>query len=181
MSIRYDVVQSCCELCFVDRGCSRSGCCERMVLWWGGSGIRGLAWAWRCACVQGVENRRKGSAAALGQPDRSAMCGQWSECFRWMWYVCEDVSAGTWTRKGGCKRCCCVGADLLPRHKLVSGWWGSQWQGCCGVCRCLNCAGRTSCRCACLSTQDTLGGAGLPETPTARSTGFNVDVGYQDC
>ena len=69
---------------------------------------------------------------------------------------------------------------LLSWHKIVSGRWSSQWQGCNGVCR-----GPKSCgedyvqvcelvhvRC---TRQDR-----FSEAPTARPTGFVVNVGDQD-
>ena len=73
--IRYSATRICCKLCFMGRGCSRSGCHEMMAVWWRELWRRGLAWTWRYACVQEASNRGDGSAAALGWPDLSTVCG----------------------------------------------------------------------------------------------------------
>ncbi len=71
-------------------------------------------------------------------------------------------------------------AALLSWHNIVSGWWSSRHRGCNGVCR-----GSESCEmdyvqlCALVHTGCTRQNS-FSATPTARPTGFAVDVGDQD-
>ena len=71
-------------------------------------------------------------------------------------------------------------AASLSRHNIVSGWWGSRHQGYNGVCRSLESRGEDYVQlCALVHTGCTRQDR-FSVTPTARPTGFVVDVGGQD-
>ena len=71
-------------------------------------------------------------------------------------------------------------AALLSWHNIVPGWWSSRHQGCNGVCRGSESSGEDCAQlCALVHTGCTRQDR-FSVTPTARLTGFVVDVGDQD-
>ena len=66
---------------------------------------------------------------------------------------------------------------VLPWHKVGSGRWSSQWQGCSSVCRGSEACGEDHVQvCALVHTKCTRQDR-FSEAPTVRPTGFVVDVG----
>ena len=110
-------------------------------------------------CVQGASNCGDGSAAALGRFDRSTICGDCGapdRCNTCVGMQVQGLGRG-WAVVHG------AAAQRLPCFhgtSLCREWWGSQRQGCYGLCKALNHVGRTSCMCVRLSTQGALGGTG---------------------
>ena len=141
---------------------------------------RELAWAWRYACVQEV-NFGNGLVAVLATARSGHDLGDirsggniWST-----WYVCMNAGAGTWARMGDCMRCCWAGLLRCHGTTLCRGGGALGNSGATVHAEALNRAGRTVYSCVYLCTQGALGRTGSA-TPTARPTGFAVDVEGQD-
>ena len=146
----------------------------------GCTGIRGLAWAWRCACVQEAGNHGNGLQHWLWHWQAwTGCCMQRKQAMDYVICVyecgCKDL--------GEDGQLCTVllGRDaLLSWHRIVSGLWSSRQQGCNSVCRgSKSCGGDYVQVCALVHMRCTRQDRFL-EAPMARPTGFVVDVGDQD-
>ena len=90
-----------------------------------------------------------------------------------------NAGARTWARMSGCMRCCWAGLLCCRGTTLCRGSGALGIGGAIVCAKTLNRVGRTMYNCVHLCTQGALGRTGSA-TPTARPTGFVVDVEDQD-
>ena len=151
-----------------------------MVVIWDISWTRELAWALRSACVQEAISETAGCSTCCGTETGmtwvlkawEAESGVRGTC---VWMRVQGLGA----RMGSFMRCCWAGLLCCHGTVLCRGGGALGSSGATVHAEALNREGRTVYSCVHLCTQGALGRTGLA-TPTARPTGFVVDVGDQD-
>ena len=140
----------------------RSCCCERMVAMQDILRTRGLAWAWRYACVQEV-NFGNGLVAVLATARSGHDLGDirsggniWST-----YYVCMNAGAGTWARMGDCVQCCWAGLLHCQGTTLCRGGGALDIRGTTVCAGASNRVGKTMNSCVHLCTQGALSRTGF--------------------